>query len=53
VQPVRQRLSGLLGAFTISGAQTGTLSAPTGAQRAVLAETKSDLAAIEKEIKSR
>jgi hypothetical protein len=29
------------------------LSAPTGAQRAVLAETKSDLAAIEKEIKSR
>ena len=53
VQPVRQRLSGLLSAFTISGATTGTLSAPTGAQRAVLAETKSDLAAIEKEIKSR
>jgi hypothetical protein len=53
VQPVRQRLSGLLSPFTMSGAQTGTLSAPTGAQRAVLAQTKSDLAAIEKEIKSR
>jgi hypothetical protein len=53
VQPVRQRLSGLLSAFTISGATTGTLSAPTGEQRAVLAKTKSDLAAIEKEIKSR
>jgi hypothetical protein len=53
VQPVRQRLSGLLSPFTMSGAQTGTLSAPTGEQRAVLAQTKSDLAAIEKEIKSR
>jgi photosystem II stability/assembly factor-like uncharacterized protein len=53
VQPVRQRLSGLLSPFTISGAQTGTLSAPTGSQRAVLAETKADLAAIEKEIKPR
>ena len=53
VQPVRQRLSGLLSAFTISGATTGTLSAPSGAQRAVLAETKADLAAIEKEVKSR
>ncbi len=53
VQPVRQRLSGLLSAFTMSGAQTGTLSAPTGEQLAVLAKTKSDLAAIVKENKQR
>ena len=45
-----RRISEKLG-MRIAGARTGTLSAPTGSQRAVLAETKADLAAIEKEIK--
>ena len=51
VQPVSPRLSTLLSPFTMSGARTGTLSAPTGAMRAALAEVKADLAAIEKELK--
>jgi hypothetical protein len=51
VQPIAPRLNSLLSAFTMSGARTGTLSAPTGAMRATLAEVKADLAAIEREIK--
>jgi hypothetical protein len=50
VPPVRTRLGGLLGNFTISGATTGTLLGPTPAQMATLAEVKKDLAAIEKEV---
>ena len=50
-QPVRQRLIGLTNAFGGSGAETGTLSAPTAAMRSVLANAKADLAAIEKEVK--
>jgi photosystem II stability/assembly factor-like uncharacterized protein len=49
-QPVRQRLNGLLTAFTGSGARTGTLSAPTATMRAALADVRADLAAIEMEI---
>ncbi|OLC75300.1 MAG: hypothetical protein AUH72_20605 [Acidobacteria bacterium 13_1_40CM_4_65_8] len=52
-QPVRQRLNGLITAFVGSGARTGTMSAPTETMRATLAEAKTDLAAIEKEIKLR
>jgi hypothetical protein len=51
-QPVRQRLAGLITAFVGSGARTGTLSAPTGTMRDILAAAKADLAAIEKEIAS-
>ena len=50
VPPVRTRIGGLLGNFTISGATTGTLLGPTAAQVAALAEAKKDLAAIEKEL---
>ena len=50
-QPVRQRLNGLITAFVGSGARTGTLNAPTETMLATLAEAKTDLAAIEKEIK--
>ena len=50
-QPIRQRLNGLTSAFVGSGAQTGTLAAPTTTMRAILAETKTDLAALEGEIK--
>ena len=53
MQPVRQRLSGLLNQFVGSGARTGTLAAPTGTMKATLAEAKTDLAAIEKEIAAR
>jgi photosystem II stability/assembly factor-like uncharacterized protein len=49
-QPVRARLSGLINGFVMSGARTGTLAPPTGTMRASLAEAKTDLAAIEKEI---
>jgi hypothetical protein len=49
-QPVRQRLAGLSNAFVGSGARTGTLAAPTTTMRETLAEVKSDLAALEKEI---
>jgi len=50
VPPVRTRLGGLLGNFTISGATTGTLLGPTAAQSAALLDVKKDLAAIEKEL---
>jgi photosystem II stability/assembly factor-like uncharacterized protein len=50
-QPVRQRLAGLINAFVGSGARTGTLSGPTATLTTTLAETKADLAAIEKESK--
>ncbi len=49
-QPVRQQLSGIIGAMTISGSQTGTVNPPTGTLRAALATAKSELAAIEKEM---
>ena len=51
VQPLRQRLSGLINAFVGSGARTGTLAAPTGTMRDALAEAKADLAAIQAESK--
>ena len=47
---VRTRLSGLLSAFTMSGASTGSVKAPTGVQLETLAGVKKDLAAIEKEL---
>ena len=50
-QAVRQRLSGLLGTYTISGAQTGTMAPPTVAMRAILVEAKRDLASLESELK--
>jgi hypothetical protein len=50
VPPIRTRLGGLLGNFTISGATTGTLLGPSPAQMATMAEVKRDLAAIEKEL---
>jgi photosystem II stability/assembly factor-like uncharacterized protein len=49
-QPVRQRLGALITALVGSGARTGTLSAPTATMRATLADAKTDLATIEKEI---
>jgi hypothetical protein len=51
-QPVRQQLSGLVSAMTISGSQTGTVNSPTGTSKAVLAGAKAELAAIEKEMKA-
>jgi hypothetical protein len=51
-QPVRQRLAGLTNPYIGSGARTGTLTPPTGAMLAALAEARSDLAAIEKEIQA-
>ncbi|TAK14998.1 MAG: hypothetical protein EPO35_08610 [Acidobacteria bacterium] len=50
IPPVRTRLGGLLGNFTISGASTGTLLGPTPAQMITLAEVKREIAAIEKEL---
>lgn len=50
VAPIRTRLNGLFNQFTMSGAQTGSLAAPTGVQRADLAAVKKDLAAIELEL---
>jgi len=50
-QPVRQRLGGLITAFVGSGARTGTLAPPTATMRAVLAQAKADLAAIEREMR--
>jgi hypothetical protein len=45
----RGKLGGLLRAFSGSGAQQGSLAAPTGAQRQILAEAKAEIAAIQKE----
>ena len=50
-QPVRQRLNGLITAFVGSGAQTGTLAAPTAAMRTIFEEAQADLAALENEIR--
>jgi hypothetical protein len=47
---VRQRLGGLITAFVGSGARTGTLAPPTTTMRDTLAQAKTDLAAIEKDI---
>jgi photosystem II stability/assembly factor-like uncharacterized protein len=51
-QPVRQQLSGVFGAMTVSGAQTGTVNPPTGSSRVQLAAAKVELAAIERELKA-
>lgn len=48
---VRQRLSQLFGAYTISGAQTGTLMPPNGTLLSLLASTKTDLDAIAAEFR--
>jgi len=48
---VRTRLSGLLSAFTMSGATTGSVKAPTGVQLETLAGVKKDLTAIESDLK--
>ena len=50
-QPIRQRIAGLVSAYLSSGAQTGTLIAPTVVMKTGLAEAKAKLAGIEKEIK--
>jgi PKD repeat protein len=47
----RGKLSSIASAFNGSGAQQGSLSAPTGQQRRVLAEAKAELTAVEKEAK--
>ena len=49
---LRQRLGSLYGAFSGSGARTGTLSPPTGAMRAVLSDVKADVARIEKALRT-
>jgi photosystem II stability/assembly factor-like uncharacterized protein len=51
IQPVRTRLSGLLNTFNMSGARTGTMTAPTGTMREILDDAKKDLATIEREIR--
>jgi hypothetical protein len=48
---VRTRLSGLLNTFNMSGARTGTMTAPTGTMREILDDAKKDLATIEREIR--
>ena len=50
-QAMRQQLNGLITAFVGSGARTGTMGPPTGTMRQALADAKTALAAIEKEIK--
>jgi photosystem II stability/assembly factor-like uncharacterized protein len=50
-QPLRQRFTGLINAFVGSGAETGTLSAPTEAMRAALAGARADLAAVAQQIR--
>jgi hypothetical protein len=49
---VRQQLAGIAGAMTISGSQTGTVNPPTGTLRAAFAAAKTELAAIERELKT-
>lgn len=51
IQPVRTRLTGLLNTFNMSGARTGTMTAPTGTMREILDDAKKDLATIEREIR--
>ncbi len=51
-QPVRQQLGTVFGAMTVSGAQTGTVSPPTGSVRATLAAAKTEFAAIERDAKA-
>jgi photosystem II stability/assembly factor-like uncharacterized protein len=51
--PVRQRLSTLLSPYIMSGARTGTVIPPTGAMRELLAEVKTDLAALEMELRKK
>ena len=49
----RGKLSSIASAFNGSGAQQGSVSAPTGQQRRVLAEAKAELAAVEREEKAK
>jgi len=51
-QPVRQQLSGVVTAMTVSGAQTGTVNPPTGTMRAVLAAARTELGTIEREFRA-
>ena len=51
-QAIRQRLTGLLGTYNISGAQTGTLAPPTGAMRSVLADVTREMAVLEADLRS-
>ena len=51
MQPIRQRLAGLINAFVGSGARTGTLTAPTTTMRDALAEVKKDLAAVQQQLR--
>ena len=46
----RGKLSSIASAFNGSGAQQGSLSAPTGQQRRMLTEAKTEIAAVEKEL---
>ena len=50
-QAMRQQLNALINAFVGSGARTGTMGPPTGTMRQALADAKTALAAIEKEIR--
>ena len=50
-QAMRQQLNSLINAFVGSGARTGTMGPPTGTMRQALADAKTALATIEKEIK--
>ena len=51
-QPLRQRFAGFANHGGISGARTGTLAPPSGVMRAAMAEAKTELAAIEREIRA-
>ena len=48
---IRQRLGGLLNGLTISGATSGSFAPPTQQQRQTLADLKTEVAAIEKQLK--
>jgi hypothetical protein len=50
-QPIRQRIAALTSVFNLSGANTGTLLAPTATMRAALSDAKAELAAIERDIR--
>ena len=51
-QPLRQRFAGFANWGGVSGARTGTLAPPTGDMRAAMAAAKTELAAIEREIRA-
>jgi hypothetical protein len=47
----RGKLSSIASAFNGSGAQQGSMSAPTGQQRRILAEVKAEMVSVEKALK--